>query len=149
MNYIMRSSACTNIYNQTIQGKKVFNSYVTMANYGFTDSEINTTTDIIHYDYSVNTYKQNVTPKVENQTSEVVVIDITDDNTSHQVEKILDTINTIVTLEKAYKVGGNTITVTTTEATTVTVKTYDTTYTFVINGTTVDANHKSIEVTAS
>jgi len=139
------------IYNQTIQGKTVpvYNSDVTMAYYGFTDSKINTTTDIIHYDYSVNTYKQNVTPKAENQTSEVVVIDITDDNTSHQVTKTLDNQLTTVVLEKAYKVGGNTITVTTTEATTVTVKTYDTKYTFVINGTTVDADHKSIEVTAS
>ena len=144
------------IYNtktQLTSGKTVpqFNANVTMAYYGFTDSKINTTNDIIHYDYSVNTNKQNVTPKAENQTSEVVVIDIIDDNTSHQVTKRLDNqpTPTTVTLEKAYKVGGNTITVTTTEATTVTVKTYDTKYTFVINGTTVDANHKSIEVTAS
>ena len=53
------------------------------------------------------------------------------------------------TLEHVYKLTGDIITITSGETTTVTVKTYDTTYTFVINGTTVDANHKSIEVTAS
>ena len=117
-----------------------FNTNVTMSYYGFTSSNIDTTNDILAYNFEVNTYKQNVTPKQENAFTEVIEVDIIEDSTSHTVTKTLDNQLTTVQLEKAYKVGGDTVTITSTETADINVTNADTNYTFVINGTTVSTN---------
>ena len=53
------------------------------------------------------------------------------------------------TLDHVYKLQGDVVVITSGEATVITVRTFDSTYTFVINNTTISNEVKTVNVTAS